>query len=126
SYCFSAAMICSSLCPFFGMLNLLVGPSRPSTAYDTSSLDWYNFRGLGHWFRLRIFPSPAYELSYAGEDRCPGRARASSSSEPGLRPQPALLNLQHAKENQHIYAAAIQATGAGARYPSELCGLTSL
>ena len=25
-----------------------------------------------------------------------------------------------------LYAAAIHATGAGARYPSELCGLTSL
>jgi len=38
-----AAMICSSLCPFFGMSNLLVWSSRISTAYDTSSFDRYVF-----------------------------------------------------------------------------------
>ena len=48
SYCFSAAMICSSLCPFLGMLNLLVGHSRPTTAYDTSSFLCYGLWGLGH------------------------------------------------------------------------------
>jgi FkbH-like protein len=41
-------MICSSLCPFLGMLNLLVGLSRPSTACDTSSFLWYELWGLGH------------------------------------------------------------------------------
>jgi len=42
-----AAMICSSLCPFFGMSSLLVWSSRPSTAYDTSSFLSYGLWGLG-------------------------------------------------------------------------------
>src|SRR5579871_6374728 len=47
SYCFNAAIICSSVCPFFGTAALLVRRSRTLTAYDTSSFDWYNFWVLG-------------------------------------------------------------------------------
>jgi hypothetical protein len=47
-------------------------------------------------------------------------------SEPVLRPQPALFEDPAGEGNIMPYAAAIRVTGAGARYPSELCGLTSL
>jgi len=35
-------------------LNLLVGPSRPSTAYDTSSFFWYGLWGLGQDCQVKI------------------------------------------------------------------------
>ena len=40
-------MICSSVCPSFGTLALLIGRSRSSTAYDNSTSALYRFLGFG-------------------------------------------------------------------------------
>ena len=40
-------MICSSVCPSFGTLALLIGRSRSSTAYDNSTFGLYMFWGFG-------------------------------------------------------------------------------
>jgi hypothetical protein len=42
-------MICSSLCPFFGMSNLPVSAVRgPQPPNDAASFTWFNFRVLGN------------------------------------------------------------------------------